>query len=73
MFVRGLLMYISLKKLREDNDLSQRQIAKYLHCSQSAYSRIESGKQDIPTQFLKKLAKLFQVTSRGVCKPVRKA
>ncbi|MCK1244470.1 helix-turn-helix transcriptional regulator [Streptococcus uberis] len=47
-------------------------MAKYLHCSQSAYSRIESGKQDIPTQFLKKLAKLFQVTSRGVCKPVRK-
>ncbi|HEL0718560.1 TPA: helix-turn-helix transcriptional regulator [Streptococcus equi subsp. zooepidemicus] len=56
-------MYIRLKNLREDSDLSQSQIAKYLHCSQSAYSRIESGRQDIPTQFLKKLAKLYQVTT----------
>lgn len=44
-------MYIKLKDLREDNDMSQIQIAEYLHCSQSAYSRIESGKQDIPTLF----------------------
>lgn len=44
-------MYIRLKNLREDKDLSQCQIAQYLHCSQSAYSRIESGKQDIPTSF----------------------
>ncbi|VOR46980.1 putative transcriptional regulator, Cro/CI family [Streptococcus pneumoniae] len=36
-------MYIRLKNLREDKDLSQCQIAQYLHCSQSAYSRIESG------------------------------
>ena len=56
-------MHIRLKNLREDSDLSQSQIAKYLHCSQSAYSRIESGRQDIPTQFLKKLAKLYQVTT----------
>ncbi|BDS90488.1 helix-turn-helix transcriptional regulator [Streptococcus pneumoniae] len=51
-------MYIRLKNLREDKDLSQ-----CLHCSQSAYSRIESGKQDIPTSFLKQLAKLYQVTT----------
>lgn len=56
-------MYIRLKNLREDKDLSQNQIAEYLHCSQSAYSRIESGKQDIPTPFLKQLAKLYQVTT----------
>lgn len=56
-------MYIRLKNLREDKDLSQCQIVQYLHCSQSAYSRIESGKQDIPTSFLKQLAKLYQVTT----------
>lgn len=56
-------MYIRLKNLREYRDLTQEQIAKYLHCSQSAYSRIESGKQDIPTSFLKKLAKLYGVTT----------
>ncbi|HEK9988243.1 TPA: helix-turn-helix transcriptional regulator [Streptococcus equi subsp. zooepidemicus] len=56
-------MYIRLKNLREDNDLTQRQIAEYLHCSQSAYSRIESGRQDIPTLFLKQLARLYKVTT----------
>lgn len=34
-----------------------------INCSQSTYSRIESGIQDIPTQFLKKLAKLYGVTT----------
>ncbi len=33
-------MYIRLKNLREDNDLTQSQIAEYLHCSKSAYYRI---------------------------------
>ncbi|HEM3240882.1 TPA: helix-turn-helix transcriptional regulator [Streptococcus suis 11538] len=56
-------MYIRLKNLREDNDLTQSQIAEYLHCSQSAYSRIESGRQDIPTLFLKELARLYKVTT----------
>ncbi|HEL2031986.1 helix-turn-helix domain-containing protein [Streptococcus suis] len=56
-------MYIRLKNLREDNDLTQSQIAEYLHCSQSTYSRIESGRQDIPTLFLKQLARLYKVTT----------
>lgn len=56
-------MYIRLKNLREDNDLTQSQIAEYLHCSQSAYSRIQSGRQDIPTLFLKQLARLYKVTT----------
>ncbi|TVV80907.1 helix-turn-helix transcriptional regulator, partial [Streptococcus pneumoniae] len=45
------------------SDYNQSQIAQYLNCSQSTYSRIESGIQDIPTQFLKKLAKLYGVTT----------
>lgn len=56
-------MYIRLKHLREDSYLTQSQIAEYLHCSQSAYSRIESGRQDIPTSFLKQLARLYKVTT----------
>lgn len=56
-------MYIRLKNLREDNDLTQSQIAEYLHCSQSAYFRIESGRQDIPTLFLKQLVRLYKVTT----------
>ncbi|HEM5975388.1 TPA: helix-turn-helix transcriptional regulator [Streptococcus suis] len=56
-------MYIRLKNLREDKDLTQAQVAEYLHCSQSAYSRIESGKQDVPTSFLKQQARLYKVTT----------
>lgn len=56
-------MYIRLRNLREDRDLSQNEIAMFLHCSQSAYYRIESGKQDIPSSFLKKLAKFYNVTT----------
>lgn len=55
-------MYIRLKNLREDRDLSQSQVSQYLNCSQSAYSRIENGIQDIPTDYLKRLAKLYGVS-----------
>ncbi|MFH0372440.1 helix-turn-helix domain-containing protein [Streptococcus sp. A22] len=56
-------MYIRLKNLREDHDLNQSQISQYLNCSQSTYSRIESGIQDVPTAFLKKLARLYSVST----------
>lgn len=56
-------MYIRIKNLREDKDYNQSQISKYLNCSQSTYSWIENGIQDIPTQFLKKLARLYGVTT----------
>ncbi|MGS4787665.1 helix-turn-helix domain-containing protein [Streptococcus sp. P25B114] len=56
-------MYIRIKNLREDRDYKQSQISQYLNCSQSAYSRIENRIQDVPTQFLKKLAKLYGVTT----------
>ncbi|HEK9983843.1 helix-turn-helix transcriptional regulator [Streptococcus equi subsp. zooepidemicus] len=56
-------MYIRIKNLREDRDYNQSRISQYLNCSQSAYSRIENGIQDVHTQFLKKLAKLYGVTT----------
>ena len=56
-------MYIRIKNLREDKDYNQSQISKYLNCSQSTYSRIENGIQYITTQFLKKLARLYGVTT----------
>lgn len=56
-------MYIRIKNLREDKDYNQSQISKYLNCSQSTYSWIENGIPDIPTQFLKKLARLYGVTT----------
>lgn len=55
-------MYLRLKDLREDADLTQTQIAKYLGMSQTGYSKYETGENDIPTQVLIKLA-LYYKTS----------
>ena len=49
-------MYIRIRNLREDNDLSQREMAEILGMSQTGYSKYETGENDIPTQILIKLA-----------------
>ena len=51
-----------LKDLREDNDLTQQQLAGYLHCSQDNYSRYETGKVDVPLESLKKLAEFYNTS-----------
>ena len=56
-------MYKRIRELREDNDLLQRDLAEYLHCSQVAYSRYELGTRDIPTQVLIDLAKFYTTTT----------
>lgn len=55
-------MYKRIRDLREDNDLLQKQLAKYLHCSQVAYSRYELGTRDIPTQVLIELALFYNIS-----------
>ena len=45
-----------LRDLREDADLNQTQVAKFLGMSQTGYSKYETGENDIPTQVLIKLA-----------------
>ena len=55
-------MYRRLKELREDRDLTQSQIAKYLNMSQTGYSKYETGENDIPTQVLIKLADFYNTS-----------
>ena len=52
-------MYRRLRDLREDADLTQTQVAKYLGMSQTGYSKYETGENDIPTQVLIALAKFY--------------
>ena len=52
-----------LKDLREDNDLSQEQIAAYLGMKQPQYSRYERGLRDIPTDVLIKLALYYKTSA----------
>mgnify|MGYP004481386261 CR=1 FL=1 len=55
-------MYPRLRDLREDRDLSQREVAKYLEMSQTGYSKYETGENDIPTGTLQKLADFYDVS-----------
>lgn len=56
-------MYERIRNLREDMDLRQSDMAKYLNCSQVAYSYYEIGARDIPTDVLIKLAKYFHCST----------
>lgn len=48
-----------LKDLREDNDLTQKTIADYLHIKQNTYSQYENGQRQIPLEMLISLAKFY--------------
>ncbi len=55
----GCKMYRRIRDLREDRDLYQKDLAKYLQCSQVCYSYYEMGKRDIPTDILVRLADFY--------------
>ena len=55
-------MYLKIKDLREDHDLSQKEVAKILNISQVTYSYYEIGKRNIPLYLLIKLADYYNVT-----------
>lgn len=56
-------MYRTIRDLREDSDLTQREMGEILHCSQRVYSNYERGDLDIPTDILIKLAKFHHVST----------
>lgn len=56
-------MYRNIRDLREDADLTQRQMSEVLHCSQQAYANYELGQRDIPTGVLIELARFFDTST----------
>lgn len=54
-------MYNRIRNLREDKDLTQKQIAKILNMSQTGYNQYEIGKNDIPTRILVQLSQFYKV------------
>jgi len=55
-------MYKRIRDLREDHDLTQREMAARLNCSQQVYSNYELGQRDIPTDILIKLSTHYGVS-----------
>ena len=56
------MMYRRIRDLREDRDMTQRQMAVALNCSQQVYSNYELGQRDIPTDILIKLSLIHSVS-----------
>nr|WP_302656686.1 helix-turn-helix transcriptional regulator [uncultured Agathobaculum sp.] len=55
--------YKRIRELREDNDLTQRQLASILDMPQPQYFRYEQGYRDIPTDILIRLAQLYHTST----------
>ena len=55
-------IYHRIRALREDHDLTQKEIAKILNMSQTGYSKYETGENDIPTRILIQLAKYYHTS-----------
>ena len=55
-------MKTRIKDLREDNDLTQKDLSKILNISQVAYSYYELNKRSIPLELLCKLADYYNTS-----------
>ena len=55
-------MNLRIRDLREDQDLKQKQIAEYLLCDQSLYSKYERGERELPLRLAVKLAEYYGVS-----------
>ena len=57
-----IIMTLRIRDLREDSDLTQQQIADYLICDQSLYSKYERGEREIPLIVMVKLAQFYHTS-----------
>ena len=52
-----------MRDLREDNDLTQREVAKIINKSQQGYSHIEDGRAELKIDDMIKLCKFYGVSA----------
>ncbi|MCO1603869.1 MULTISPECIES: helix-turn-helix domain-containing protein [Desulfosporosinus] len=55
-------MRLKIRDVREDHDLTQQQVAQYLMCDQSLYSKYERGERDVPLNIMIKLAQFYKTS-----------
>ena len=61
-----------IRDLREDNDLTQSQVAEYLGTSQPMYARYEREASELPVRHLLKLCELYGVSADYILGRVNK-
>ena len=52
-----------IRDLREDHDLTQKEVAAYLRIKQNTYSQYENGQRQLPLECLIALAKLYKTST----------
>ena len=52
-----------MRDLREDNDMTQTEVAEYLGTSQTMYARYERGANELPVHHLIRLCELYKVSA----------
>lgn len=52
-----------IRDLREDWDITQKDIASYLHIRQNTYSQYENGQRQLPIECLIALAKFYHTST----------
>ena len=52
-----------IRDLREDNNLTQEEVARYLHVKQNTCSQYENGQRQLPLSCLIALAKLYKTST----------
>ena len=62
LFSRVIFMRLRIRDCREDRDLTQRQMAGFLHCDQSLYSKYERGERDVPLHVMIRLADYYRTS-----------
>lgn len=55
--------YERIRDLREDNDLTQQDVANVLKTTQQVYSRYEKGENELPLHHLVTLCNFFKVSA----------
>ncbi|MCL2695411.1 MAG: helix-turn-helix transcriptional regulator [Clostridiales bacterium] len=55
--------YPRLRDLREDRELKQKEVAYILGIDQRVYSTYETGRREIPTRFVVKLAGFYNTST----------
>ena len=57
------MVYPRIRDLREDHDLTQREVAAVLGTSQTMYARYERGANELPIRHLIALCKYYRVSA----------
>ena len=52
-----------MRNLREDNDLTQKQVGKIIHKSQQGYNHIEAGRAELTIEDLIELCRFYKVSA----------